>query len=340
MNPAVHITMGPGAEFDAVRALLAQWGTAAQGVGDDGAVLDVPQGSRLVVSTDTSVEGVHFRRAWLSPAEIGYRATQAALSDLAAMGAAPLGVLLALTVPERWRSELPSLAEGIAEATREAQAPIVGGDVTDGDRLALGITVLGHAARPLARSGARPGDVLYVTGALGGPGAALAAWERDAPHADADVVSARAGSATENPVAPVHPPAPEHRARFARPRARLAAGQWLAAHGATAAIDLSDGLAGDVAHLAAASGVRCVLDLGAVPTVAGVSVDDALASGEEYELLVAAPALDVTAFAAAHHGLTLTAIGRVESAHGPGDVVAERDGRPVALPSAHDHFAR
>jgi thiamine-monophosphate kinase len=328
MNTPLHITMGPGAEFDAVRALLAQWGTAAQGVGDDGAVLDVPTGSRLVVSTDTSVEGVHFRRAWLTPAEIGYRATQSALSDLAAMGAAPLGVLLALTVPENWRSELTALAEGIAEATREAQAPIVGGDVTDGDRLALGITVLGHAAKPLMRSGARPGDVLYVTGALGGPGAALAAWEQGARRSAGDVS------------APASEPAPAHRARFARPQARLAAGQWLAAHGANAAIDLSDGLAGDVAHLAAASDVRCVLDLGAVPTVAGVSMDDALASGEEYELLVAAPAIDVQAFAAANGGLSLTAIGRVEVAHIGGEVTAERDGLPAALPAAHDHFAR
>jgi thiamine-monophosphate kinase len=319
-----HIPMGPGAEFDAVRALLAQWGSAAQGVGDDGAVLDVPRGSRLVVSTDSSVEGVHFRRAWLSPAEIGYRATQAALSDLAAMGAAPLGVLLALTVPEDWRAELSSLAEGIAEATRGASAPIVGGDVTAGDRLALGITVLGHAPHPLARSGARPGDVLYVTGALGGPGAALAAWERDA----GDTAGGTAG------------PAAAHRARFARPQARLGAGQWLAAHGASAAIDLSDGLAGDVAHLAAASGVHCVIDLGAIPTVDGVVVEDALASGEEYELLVAAPALDVRAFAAANGGLPLTPIGRVEAAEGRGEVTAERDGRPAALPAAHDHFAR
>lgn len=336
MNLSLHTRMGPGAEFDAVRALLAQWGSAAQGVGDDGAVLDVPAGSRLVVSTDSSVEGVHFRRAWLSPAEIGYRATQAALSDLAAMGAAPLGVLLALTVPESWRAELSSLAEGIAEATRAAGAPIVGGDVTDGDRLALAITVLGHAARPLTRAGARPGDVLYVTGALGGPGAALAAWEQGA-DASGGHAPARVSERTSGPAST---PAPEHRARFARPEARLAAGQWLAAHGASAAIDISDGLAGDIAHLAAASGVRCVLDLGAVPTLPGIAVGDALSSGEEYELLVAASDLDARAFVAASGGLSLTAIGRVEAAHGAGEVAAERDGRPAVLPAAHDHFTR
>lgn len=311
-----HVPMGPGKEFDAVRALLAQWGSAAQGVGDDGAILDVPAGSRLVVSTDSTVEDVHFRRSWLTAEEIGWRAAQAALSDLAAMGASPLGVLLALSVPVGWRSELSALAEGIAAATRSVGAPIVGGDVTDGARLALGITVLGHAVRPTARAGARAGDTLYVTGHLGGPGAALAAWEAGAL------------------------PRPAHRARFARPAARIAAGTWLAAQGATAAIDLSDGLAGDVAHLAAASGVCCVLDLGAIPCVSEVSVTEALASGEEYELLVAAPALDARAFAAAHEGLALTAIGRVEAAAGAGEVRAEREGRPATMPGAHDHFAR
>ncbi len=311
-----HVPLGPGAEFDAVRALLAQWGSAAQGIGDDGALLDVPKGSRLVVSTDSTVEDVHFRRPWMTGEEIGWRATMAALSDLAAMGAEPLGVLLALTLPADWRAPLQALAHGIADATRAVAVPIVGGDVTDGDRLALAITVLGHARQPLARSGARAGDTLYVTGRLGGPGAALAAWERG------DV------------------PSGELRARFVRPTARIAAGLWCAAQGAHAAIDLSDGLAGDVAHLAAASGVRCVLDLGAIPCVEGVAIDDALASGEEYELLVAAPSLDAAAFARAHGGLALTAIGRVEAAVGTdGEVRAERDGRPAALPRAHDHFA-
>ena len=321
-----HLTLGPGAEFDAVRALLERWGTRATGIGDDGAVLDVPAGSRLVVSTDSTVEEVHFRRGWLSPEEIGWRATMAALSDLAAMGAAPLGVLLALTVPRDWREALDRVAQGIGDAAVQAGAPIVGGDVTDGDRLALALTVLGHAPRPLSRGGARAGNTLFVTGRLGGPGAALAAWERRTEPSDAV------------------------RARFAHPEARLAAGQWLAAHRATAAIDISDGLSGDAGHLAAASGVRCVLQLEAVPCLAGVSLRDALVSGEEYELLVAAPIAGgaerarvareefSAAFAAANGGLLLTAIGRVEPCVGPGEVVAEERGVPVPLPGGHDHF--
>ena len=321
-----HLTLGPGAEFDAVRSLLERWGTRATGIGDDGAVLDVPTGSRLVVSTDSTVEEVHFRRGWLSPEEIGWRATMAALSDLAAMGAAPLGVLLALTVPRAWRDALDRVAQGIGDAAVRSGAPIVGGDVTNGDRLALAITVLGHAPRPLSRGGARAGDTLFVTGRLGGPGAALASWERRTEPSD------------------------EARARFAHPEARLAAGQWLAANRATAAIDISDGLSGDAGHLAAASGVRCVLRLEAVPCLAGVSLRDALVSGEEYELLVAAPTGGggdrarasteefSAAFAAANGGLSLTAIGRVEPCVGSGEVVAEERGVPVALPGGHDHF--
>lgn len=311
-----HLPLGPGAEFDAVRALLARWGSAATGVGDDGAVLEVPVGERLVASTDSSVEGVHFKREWLTPEEIGWRATSAALSDLAAMGAAPLGVLLALTVPAGWRADLISLADGIAAATRAAGIPIIGGDVTDGERLSFAITVLGHTPRVLSRAGARAGDTLYVTGRLGGPGAALKAWQRG------------------------EQPSAEARERFARPVARVAAGAWLVRHGAHAAIDVSDGLAGDVTHLAAASAVRCVLALDAIPRMMNVSPDDALASGEEYELLVAAPSLDVGRFAAENGGLTLTAIGRVEAAQGVGEVVAERDGALIGLPSTHDHFAR
>lgn len=308
-----HIPLGPGAEFDAIRMLLARWGDRARGIGDDGAVLDVPPGQKLVVSTDSSVEGVHFHREWLTPEEIGWRATMAALSDLAAMAAMPLGVVLALTVPASWRMRLEALADGIGAAVERYGVPIVGGDVTAGERLSLAITVLGHAERPLARRGARVGDTIYVTGRLGGPGAALAAW-----------LDGRA-------------PMPAHRARFAHPEARLNPSRWCARHGATAAIDLSDGLAGDLAHIAAASGVCAELDLERLPVLDGVTSREALASGEEYELLVTAPAFDTTAFAAAHAGLALTAIGRVVT--GPtGSVRLHEHGRTVELPSTHDHF--
>jgi len=306
-----HLPLGPGAEFDAVRAMLDVWGAQARGIGDDGALLDVPPGTRLVVSTDTSVEDVHFRRAWMTPEEIGYRAAMAALSDLAAMGAAPLGLLVAATVPTAWRGVLTDVARGMGAAAAATGSPIVGGDVTAGDRLALGITVLGATARPISRGGARAGDRLFVTGTLGGPRRALLAWESGGV------------------------PRPEDRARFVAPIARIAAGQWLAAHGATAMLDLSDGLAGDAAHLAEASGVCVRIDLDRLPRVEDVSGAEAARSGEEYELLVAGPATLAEAWPFAAAGLPLTEVGVVTAGTG---VALLGDEAGTLRAGAHDHF--
>jgi thiamine-monophosphate kinase len=306
-------TLGPGREFDAIRALVRAWGRSASGIGDDAAVLDVPRGMRLVTSTDTSVADVHFRHAWLSADEIGWRATMAALSDLAAMGASPLGVLVAVSLPpERW-SDLPALGHGIGAAVHEAGTVIVGGDTTRSATLSLTITVLGAAARPLARSGAQPGDAIWVTGVLGGPGRALEAWQQGRVPASAD------------------------RARFARPVARLAAGRWLAANGATAAIDISDGLLADLAHVAHASGVRCCVHLDDLPCVAGAATRAVAVSGEEYELLVTAPrTLDLRAFASAID-LPLTCIGHVEA--GAPEVVVDAAGVRVEITGGYDHLS-
>jgi thiamine-monophosphate kinase len=275
-----------------------------------------------VVSTDASVEDVHFRRAWLTPAEIGWRATTSALSDLAAMAARPRAVVVAITLPPSWRPALDELGAGIGAAVREAEAVIVGGDLTGGAALALAVTVLGTAVAPVGRGGARPGDGLYVTGRLGGPLRALRAFERGEQPDAAD------------------------RARFARPQARVASARWLAEHGARALVDVSDGLAADLAHLAAASGVRCVIDLARVPCVAGATPADALASGEEYELACAAPAdLDVEACRRAT-GVELTRVGRAEApstGRGPGVAVhatPDAPGALVDLPSGHDHLSR
>ena len=113
---AGHLPMGEGREFDAIRAMLQVWGARARGIGDDAAVLDVPAGQHLVVSTDASVEGVHFRREWLTPEEVGGRATVAALSDIAAMGALPIGMLLALAVPPDWMGKIVALSRGVGDA--------------------------------------------------------------------------------------------------------------------------------------------------------------------------------------------------------------------------------
>ncbi|MGZ8414924.1 MAG: thiamine-phosphate kinase [Gemmatirosa sp.] len=315
---AAHHALGPGREFDLVRAMLARWGDAAQGIGDDAASLTVPSGERLVVSTDASIEGAHFRREWLTPEEIGWRAAASALSDLAAMAARPIGLVIAMALPDGWRDEALAIADGIGAAARHAGAPIVGGDLVRASELGLTITVLGATARPVGRDGARAGDALYVTGALGGPRLALRAWERgEVPGAAA-------------------------RARFARPVPRIAEARWLAGRGARALVDVSDGLAADVRHLAVAGRVRIVIEEGRVPRLAGATPADALAGGEEYELALAAPPeLDVEAFTG-RFGLALTRIGWVESAAPgePGSVeIRDEAGARVEIPTGHDHFS-
>lgn len=308
-----NLPLGDGAEFDAIRAMLEEWGPRASGVGDDAALVAVPAGEQLVVSTDASVEGVHFKREWMSAAEIGERAASAALSDLAAMAATPLGILLALSVPERWQDELPDLARGVGIAASRARCLIVGGNLTRGTELSLTITVLGCTAAPLRRAGMQVGDRLYVTGRLGGPGAALRALLAGSTPSLADHI------------------------RFVAPIPRLDEARWLAEQGAVAAIDISDGLLADAEHLARASGVTLNIELNAVPRVDGVTPDDAATSGEEYELLVAVPAgiaIDAGAFGR-EFGLPLTLIGRAAAASAQ-PVLVERD--TVAGAHGHDHF--
>lgn len=314
-EPALRL--GRGREFDAIRALLARWGDRAVGIGDDAAVVRVPRGDALLVSVDTALENRHFRDDWLTPREIGYRAVTAALSDLAAMAAQPLGILVALALPERWSAHLPAIADGIADAVSAAGTTILGGNLAAAEALGLTTTVLGSAFAPLRRGGLRPGDAVYVTGQLGGPGAAVAAWNSGHRLHDA------------------------HRQRFAHPVARLREARWLADRGANAAIDISDGLAADLEHLAAASGVGLDVDLDLVPLVDGVNGPvAAAASGEEYELVVGAPdgaSLDATEFERSF-GIPLTAIGRVASRES--GLVFRRGAERVAKPSGYDHLSR
>ena len=307
-----HIALGPGGEFDIIRRMLEGWGELARSIGDDAAIVPLPQSGQLVVSTDTSVEDVHFRKEWLTHAEIGYRATAAALSDLAAMAAKPEGIFLALTLAE---SDVPlagELADGIGESVRSAGTLILGGDVTRGAGLSLTVTVLGSSAAPLLRSGATSGDRIYVTGRLGAPLRALRELrERRTPAAAL-------------------------RDRFAHPVPRLREARWLAERGASAAIDISDGLIADARHLAVASGVALHLRSERVPTFPGTTSDDALASGEEYELLVTSSGeLDVAAFRQ-EFGLDLTEIGEAQGDEA--EVVLTAGGRRVAPPAGYDHF--
>ena len=306
-----NLDLGPGKEFDLVRILLAEWGKAAQRIGDDAAVLDVPVGERLVVSTDTSVEGVHFSRDWLNSFEIGYRATAASLSDLAAMAARPLGILIALTLPEGNKQEAREIATGIREGASAVLCPIVGGDLSSGKDLSLTITALGSASRPLARSGAKVGQRVYVTGRLGGPAAAVRAWRAGKEPTDGD------------------------RARFANPVPRIEPAIGLADRGATSGIDISDGLIADVGHIAAASSVCIEIDADRIPRVNGVTPLEAASSGEEYEIVVTAPEIDTGQFSE-EFGLDLTEIGRVVA--GSSGIVLMQGGERITAPPGFDHF--
>lgn len=310
---APHVQLGTGAEFDTIRDFIARWGNVAIGIGDDAATLELPRGEQLVVSVDAFVAGRHFEPEWISPREIGYRATAAALSDLAAMAALPLGVLFAVNVPDDWRDKLGAIADGVADAAREAGTKIVGGNIAAGAELSITTTVLGSTFEALRRSGAAVGDRVYVTGTLGGPGAAVAAWQSGTgPSAIA-------------------------RGRFAHPVPRIREARWLADRGATACIDISDGLVADAGHIAAASGHQIEIHLDRLPTVEGVGVAAAARSGEEYELLVTAPSLDGGAFRATF-GLPLTEIGAVV---GGGRGVTTLDhGARVAAGVGHDHFSK
>jgi thiamine-monophosphate kinase len=307
-----HTPLGAGAEFDSIRRMLERWGPRARGIGDDAAVITMIGERSLVISTDTSVENVHFRREWLTTQEIGYRAAAAALSDLAAMAAKPAGMLVALTVPESWRDELDFITDGIGEAAEAAAAPVIGGDTTAGGELTLTFTVLGTVHNVLLRTGAHPGDRIYVTGRLGGPRSALRDFQ--------------AGRT----------PPPETRARFAHPVPRIIEAMWLSEHGASSGIDISDGLAAELGHLAAASRVTLNVGLETVPSIEGMSPLEAAASGEEYELIVTSPGdLDTTAFTKAF-GLELTKIGDV--VRGRAGVVMTQHGEPVDLPRGYLHF--
>lgn len=313
--------MGPGREFDLLRRIFTRLGdTAGESLGDDCALFQLG-GATLAASIDTALEGVHFRTDWLDFMEIGYRSAAAALSDLAADGAEPIGLLVSLGIPGD--ASKPEAGEeimaGVAQCARNVGASVLGGDLVRSDRYMLDIAVLGVAARPVRRAGAREGDGLWVTGYLGGAGLALA--------------QLRAG---------LRPPTPL-RNRYACPDPRIEAGRWLAARGATAMIDISDGLAADAAHLSAASEVGIEIDLEKVPLWEGVEAMAAAASGEEFELLLTMPPQFGDSGAStfrADTGVELTRIGVClrEAGGRRGGLRLLFNNQQVPLPPGYDHF--
>jgi thiamine-monophosphate kinase len=313
--------LAPGREFDLIRSFFPAAGAAPRadvtvGPGDDCAVV----GGGIALSCDMSVEGVHFRREWLSEREIGYRAAAAALSDLAAVAARPIGLLASVALPRGdAEATAAALMEGVTNAAERVGAGVLGGDMsaTPGP-LVLDITVIGEAKDPVLRCGATPGDSVWVTGDLGGAAAAVTQWLRG------------------------ETPATELRERFAAPVPRTREALWLHRHRLLhALLDLSDGLAGDVGHLAAASGVAIVLDSAAVPIHPAVrrmagSADEAfrlaVAGGEDYEICFTAAAGAVESLVAgfqSEFGLRLSRAGWVEE--GTGVFLQRRGGGREAL---------
>jgi thiamine-monophosphate kinase len=246
-------------------ALADRSGRLVRWTGDDAAV--VRARAFAITSIDTVVEGVHFTRSTHSPAQIGRRALATALSDIAAMGADPGEAYVSLVCPSDYEEPL-ELVRGLEELAQTCSTTIAGGDVVRGPALTVTVAVTGWADREeeiVGRDGARPGDLVGVTGELGGSEAGRLLLERG-EREPAELIR-----------------------RHLCPEPRLAEGRALAAAGATAMIDLSDGLATDAGHVAERSGVELRIRLEDVPVAPGVTAEEAVTGGDDYELLVTVP---------------------------------------------------
>ncbi len=306
------------------------------GIGDDCAVLEPAPGARLVATTDLLLEDVHFRRRYSEPADIGWKSVAVNLSDVASMGARPRWALVALACPASTRlDEIEAFYTGALALAGEHGVALVGGDTSSSPAgWFVNVTLLGETVHaPRLRAGARPGNVVAVTGTLGRSAAGLAALERAAPppgvgsDALAEVIAAHL-----------------------RPRPRVAEGLWLGdAAGVTAMMDLSDGLATDLAHVGEESCVGARVELEHVPVAASArqvaaGVDgDALAwatgGGEDYELLVVC---EPGAFMRLSQGLAratgtpLTRVGVITA--GAGVAFVDSTGRERAVGQGYEHF--
>jgi thiamine-monophosphate kinase len=315
-----------GGEFGRIAWLRRLFsGVAAPGrvklaIGDDAAIVEA-KGGRWVWTIDACVQDVHFAWPWLTAYDLGWRSLQAAVSDSAAMGAKPVAALCSMALPAQTGAALwRGIARGQASAAEATRCPIIGGNLSGASEVSLHTTVLGYARKPLLRSGARPGDELWLIGSVGKAAAGLAVLERvpQAKRSNAMRACVRA---------------------WQRPNALVKQGVRLCSC-AHAAIDVSDGVAGDARHLSDASAARVVLQASLLEQAAGKIVaevaralehsvlDLVLFGGEDYALLAAGPARHRPAFA--------RCIGHVD--RGRGLWLEHPDGKRVALGSGYDHF--
>ena len=333
LRPGVSLTPSRVGILDAVpspeKALISRIRRAvrpgariAVGIGDDSAVLRVPRGQDALVTTDFSLEGVHFRRDWHEPEVVGHRCLTRGLSDIAAMGGVPIAAFLSLglprTLPQRW---IDRLLKGFLTLADEYKVSLAGGDVAEAPGGVLAdIVVVGSVpkGKAILRSGARPGDRIYVTGRLGGASAALA-----------ELLAGHRVRAADYP-------------RHFHPTPRLAIGRFLRQRGlATSGIDLSDGLSTDLAHICEESGVGAEVAAQALPlAIAGaqsaeVNLVHALHGGDDYELLFTAGRGKQIPSRIA--GVPVTLIGYVR--RGTRLVLVDRDAKRRELqPQGWQHF--
>ncbi len=281
-----------------------------EGIGDDCAVIPLPGGDVLVVTTDILVEDVHFLRKAVPPAMLGHKALAVNLSDVAAMGASPVCSLLSVALPEPCRGKwIDGFMQGYKTLSAYYGVPLVGGDTSSGDKIIINVVAIGRApaANIKRRSGAVVGDIVAVTGPLGESAAGLA-----------DVLAERYGT---------------HLARLHHsPEPQVRQGEWLGARGEVhAMIDLSDGLASDLGHVLRLSGVSARIETSAIPAPEGLK--RAVTGGEDYQLLltVAAECFDLLAREfSGRFGTPLYRIGEITPARDiPGEIMWTRDGTPV-----------
>jgi thiamine-monophosphate kinase len=325
-------------ELDLVRELRARAarGTRAGvrlGIGDDCALIAARSGEELAVTTDLSIAGRHFRLDWHPPEAVGHRTLARGLSDLAAMGARPVAAFLSLGLPTELTrasghksasSWMSRFLDGLLRLAGEHSVPLAGGDLAQSPLAVADIVLMGAVprGRALLRSGARPGDALYVTGTLGGAAAAMERMKMQVREAG------RIAKKSEPALAP-----------HLYPQPRVAQGMWLVRRrAATAAIDLSDGLSIDLGHICEESGVAAEVDALALPVAAGATLDQALHGGEDYELLFAArPAVRLPRAIA---GVRVTRIGRVVRRRKgkPTVTLVSPQGRQPLEPRGWEHF--
>jgi thiamine-monophosphate kinase len=292
-------------------ASLSQKGGLRLGIGDDCALLTPRRGEELAITTDLSIDGRHFRLNWHQPEAIGHRVLARGLSDLAAMGAKPVAAFLSLGLPRSLTATAPGrrragsrtwverFLDGFLVLAEAHNTPLAGGDLAESPVAVADIVLIGAVprGRALLRSNAKPGDLLYVTGALGGAAAGLARLAQLA-----------------SPVRSSPPRIPkrleELLAPHLYPQPRIAQGLWLQRRRlASAALDLSDGLSTDLAHLCEESGVAAEVDAAALPIHPAATMEQTLHGGEDYELLFTAPPAAHVPRAIA--GVPVTRIGRI-----------------------------